>query len=104
MILNELLIYTTEEGLKHMSASHITLFDNADVVVGQYQLGDVSMLNSLEVRIHGRDFENPNPILVGGFVIDDEKNEEECQNAREQLDFDPDHPVRIVSSSAATRL
>ena len=98
MILNELIIYTTEEGLNHMNAAHITLFDNADVTVGEYQLGDVSNLDSLEVRIHGRSFVNPNPILVGGFVIDDETNEEECQNAREQLDFEPDHPVRIVMS------
>ena len=102
--MNELIIYTTKEGLEHMSYASITLFDIGDVIVGKYQLGDVSDLDSPEVRIHGSDFFNPNPTLVGGFVIHDANNEEECQYAREQLSFDPDHQVRTVSSSAATQL
>ncbi|EJK52630.1 hypothetical protein THAOC_28076 [Thalassiosira oceanica] len=67
---------------------HITFFDSSDTVVGRYQVGDLSGHNGPEIRIHGDDFENPNQIFIGGFVIEDETDEAQCEHAREEDDFE----------------
>lgn len=71
---------------------HITFFDSSDTVVGRYQVGDLSGHNGPEIRIHGDDFENPNQIFIGGFVIEDETDEAQCEHAREEIGFESDHP------------
>ena len=68
-----------------LDSVHITFFDSSDTVVGRYQVGDLSGHDDPEIRIHGEDFENPNQILVGGFVIDDETDEAQCEHAREEV-------------------
>ncbi|KAL7548765.1 hypothetical protein ACHAWF_012042 [Thalassiosira exigua] len=75
------------QNMDQLANALVTLLDKHDVFVGEYY---IDAITDTEVRIYATDFDNPHPVLVGGFLIDDPEEEEQCDTARVELGFESD--------------